>query len=207
MNPRRLACRIEVDFRVAGAYGNALYIKARDPQLKKTTWLTLIIAVLVIVVDQTGKYLVATNLPVGGAWSPFSGPNPFFQIVYTYNTGVAFGLFKDLGVVFIIVPLIISGAIVFYARRLQPDQKLVAFALGLMLGGALGNVIDRIRFGGGVLDFFEVGIGSLRNASNFADWSIVAGVIVWAVAMLLEDRRSKQKATPASTAGEVDLSK
>lgn len=175
--------------------------------MKKTTWLTLIVAVIVIIVDQTGKYLVATNLPVGGAWSPFPGPNPFFQIVYTYNTGVAFGLFKDFGLVFILVPLIISGVIFYYARRLRPDQKLIAFALGLMLGGALGNVIDRIRFGGGVLDFFEVGIGTLRNASNFADWSIVAGVIVWAVAMLLEDRRSKQKATPASTAGEVDPSK
>ncbi len=170
-------------------------------------WLTLIVAAIIIVVDQTGKYLVATNLSVGGAWSPFPGPNPFFQIVYTYNTGVAFGLFKDLGVVFIIVPLIISGVIVYYARRLQPDQKLIALALGLMLGGALGNVIDRLRFGGGVLDFFEVGIGTLRNASNFADWSIVGGVIVWAVAMLLEDRRSKQQATPASTAGEVDSSK
>jgi len=170
-------------------------------------WLTLIVAAIIIIIDQTGKYLVATNLPVGGAWSPFPGPNPFFQIVYTYNTGVAFGLFKDLGVVFIIVPLIISGMIVYYARRLQPDQKLIAFALGLMLGGALGNVIDRLRFGGGVLDFFEVGIGTLRNASNFADWSIVAGVIVWAVAMLLEDRRSKQNATPASTVGEVDSSK
>jgi signal peptidase II len=175
--------------------------------LKKTTWLTLIVAVLVVVFDQTGKYLVATNLPVGGAWSPFPGPNPFFQIVYTYNTGVAFGLFKGLGVVFIIVPLIISGVIVFYVRRLRPDQKLIAFALGMMLGGALGNVIDRIRFGGGVLDFFEVGSGTLRNASNFADWSIVAGVMVWAVAMLLEDRRSKQKAAAAATTGEVDSSK
>jgi signal peptidase II len=160
-------------------------------------WLTLIVAVLVIIIDQTGKYFVAANLPVGGAWSPFPGPNPFFQIVYTYNTGVAFGLFKDLGVVFIIVPLIISGVIVYYARRVRPDQKLIAFALGMMLGGALGNVIDRIRFGGGVLDFFEVGIGSFRNASNFADWSIVAGVIVWALAMYLDEQ--KQKKAPAST--------
>jgi signal peptidase II len=174
--------------------------------LKITTWLTLIVAAIVILIDQTGKYLVATNLPVGGAWSPFPGPNPFFQIVYTYNTGVAFGLFKDLGVVFIIVPLIISGVIVFCVRRLRPEQKLIAFALGLMLGGALGNVIDRIRFGGGVLDFFEVGIGTLRNASNFADWSIVAGAMVWAGAMLLEDRRSKQNAA-ASPTGEVDSSK
>jgi signal peptidase II len=170
-------------------------------------WLTLIVAALVIIIDQTGKYLVAANLPVGGAWSPFPGPDPFFQIVYTYNTGVAFGLFKDLGVVFIIVPLIISGVIVYYARRVQPDQKLIAFALGLMLGGALGNVIDRIRFGGGVLDFFEVGIGSFRNASNFADWSIVAGVFVWALAMFLDERKQKQVQAAALSTSEVDSSK
>jgi signal peptidase II len=182
-------------------------VEARDIQLKKTMWLTLIVAALVIIVDQAGKAVVAANLPVGGAWSPFPGPNPFFQIVYTYNTGVAFGLFKDLGVVFIIVPLIISGVILYYARRVQPDQKLIAFALGLMLGGALGNVIDRIRLGGGVLDFFEVGIGSFRNASNFADWSIVAGVILWAAAMFLDERKQKPQPTAASAADEVDSSK
>jgi signal peptidase II len=170
-------------------------------------WLTLIVAALVIIIDQTGKAVVAANLPVGGAWSPFSGPDPFFQIVYTYNTGVAFGLFKDLGVVFIIVPLIISGVIVYYARRLRSDQKLIAFALGLMLGGALGNVIDRVRFGGGVLDFFQVGIGSFRNASNFADWSIVAGVFVWALAMFLDERKQKQGLAAAPTTSEVDSSK
>ncbi len=163
-------------------------------------WLTLSVAVCVIVIDQIGKAVVAANLPVNGAWSPFPGPNPFFRIVYTYNTGVAFGLFQNLGAVFIIVPLIIAGVIVYYARRVRPDQKLVAFALGLMLGGALGNVIDRLRFGGGVLDFFEVGFGSFRNASNFADWSIVAGVLLWALAMFLDDRKQKKsvsdKASP-----------
>ena len=175
--------------------------------MKKTMLIVLIVAVLVIVIDQVVKYLVSTSLPLGGAWSPLSGPSPFFQIVHVPNTGVAFGLFKDLGVVFIIVPLIISGVIVYYARRVRSDQKLVAFALGLMLGGALGNVIDRIRFGGGVLDFFEVGIGTFRNASNFADWSIVAGVFVWALAMFLDERKPKQIQAAAPATNEVDSSK
>lgn len=167
--------------------------------MKKTTWLILIVAALILVVDQVGKYLVTTALPLGGVWSPLPGLNPFIQIVHTYNTGVAFGLFKDIGVMFIIVPLLISGAILYYARRLRPDQTLTAVALGLVLGGALGNVVDRIRLGGGVIDFFDVGIGTLRNASNFADWSIVAGVILLAVAMLLDDRRSRQKAAASTT--------
>jgi signal peptidase II len=159
------------------------------------------IAGLVILVDQVVKYVVSTSLPLGGAWSPLSGLSPFFQIVHLANTGVAFGLFKDLGVVFILVPLIISGIIIFYARRLRHDQKFMAVALGLTLGGALGNVIDRIRIGY-VIDYFDIGVGSLRNASNFADWSIVLGVILLSVALLLDDRKQakakKSEAAPHS---------
>ncbi len=168
--------------------------------MKKTTWLVLIVAALVIVVDQAVKYLVSTSLPLGGAWSPLPGPNPVFQIVQVPNTGVAFGLLKDLGVVFIIVPLIISGLIIYYARRLRADQKFMAVALGLTLGGALGNLIDRVRLGY-VIDYFDIGIGSLRNASNFADWSIVLGVILLGVATLLDER--KQKKTSAASASKT----
>ena len=52
---------------------------------------------------------MTTNLPVGGMWSPFPGPTPFFQIVYAYNTGATFGLFKDYGPVFIVVAVVIVG--------------------------------------------------------------------------------------------------
>jgi signal peptidase II len=159
--------------------------------LKTTTRLLIGVALPVIAIDQLIKFFVSSALPLGGAWSPLAGPNPFIQIVYTINTGVAFGLFKDLGPVFILVPLVISGVILFYAERLQADQRLIAAALGLIAGGALGNVIDRLRLGGGVLDFFDVGIGSLRNASNFADWSIVLGVILLAIAMWREERQAK----------------
>jgi signal peptidase II len=164
--------------------------------------IVLVVAVLVIVIDQLVKQVVSTALPLGGAWSPLTGPNPFFQIVHVANTGVAFGMFKDLGIVFIIVPLVISGIIILYARRLRPDQLFMAFALGLTLGGALGNVIDRIRIGY-VIDYFDIGVGSLRNASNFADWSIVLGVILLAVATLLDERKQK-KAEPSEEAGHSD---
>jgi signal peptidase II len=166
--------------------------------LKKTTLIVLIVAALVIVIDQIVKYLVSTTLPLGGAWSPLAGPSPLFQIVHVANTGVAFGMFKDLGVVFVVVPLIISGVIVFYALRLRSDQMFMAFALGLTLGGALGNAIDRIRIGY-VIDYFDIGVGALRNASNFADWSIVLGVILLAVATLRDERKQKQTAAESAS--------
>jgi signal peptidase II len=164
--------------------------------LKKATWLVLITAAAIITLDQVIKYLVSRYLPLGGAWSPLPGPNPVFQIVYTANTGVAFGLFKNLGPVFIIIRLVVSVIILFYAWRLREDQRLIALALGLMLGGTIGNAIDGVRLGY-VIDFFDVGIGTLRNASNLADWSIVLCVILLGIALLREDRKRKQGSAAA----------
>lgn len=148
------------------------------------------VALPVILIDQIVKYAVSTALPLGGAWSPWPGPDPFIQIIHTYNTGVAFGLFQNLSIVFTILPIIISGVIIYYATQLRADQKLMAVSFGFVLGGALGNLIDRLRIGH-VIDFFDVGIGSLRNASNVADWSIVLGVILLAIAMWREERQTK----------------
>jgi signal peptidase II len=156
--------------------------------------------VLVIVIDQGSKYLVTRYLSVGGAWSPFSGPTPIFQIVYTYNTGVAFGLFKDLGPVFILIALVVVGVMIFYARKLRSDQWLTCVALGLMLGGAIGNLVDRIRLGH-VIDFVDVGVGTTRwYTSNLADVSIVLGVILLGVVMLIEEIRGKKAPKSGDTA-------
>jgi signal peptidase II len=160
----------------------------------------LIVAALVVALDQGSKYLVTQSLPVGGVWSPFPGPTPFFQIVYTYNTGATFGLFKDLGPVFIFIALVIVAALILYARRLRRDQWLMCVALGLMLGGAIGNLIDRIRLGH-VIDFIDVGVGATRwYTSNLSDVSLVLGVILLGVALLLEEVRHKPTLKPDNAA-------
>jgi len=164
--------------------------------LKKVHWLALITAACVVVIDQTAKYLVVSSLPLGGRWSPLPGPAPLIQIIHTANTGAALGLFKDFNPVFIVVAGLISLIIVIYARQLRADQRLMALALGLLLGGSLGNLIDRLRFGY-VIDYFDIGLGALRNASNFADWCIVLGVILLALTMLRDERRQRRK-TPAA---------
>jgi signal peptidase II len=156
----------------------------------------LICAVLVMALDQLSKYLVTTFLPLGGVWSPLPGPQPFFQIVYTYNTGATFGLFKDLGPVFIVIALIVAGVIMVYSRKLRNDQWLTCLALGLMLGGAIGNVIDRIRLGH-VIDFIDVGVGPTRwYTSNLADVSMVLGVILLGLAMFIDERRDRKRGRP-----------
>jgi signal peptidase II len=160
----------------------------------------LIVAGLVVALDQGSKYLVTQSLRVGGMWSPFPGPAPFFQIVYTYNTGATFGLFKDLGPVFVFIALVIVGALILYARRLRRDQWLMCVALGLMLGGAIGNLIDRIRLGH-VIDFIDVGVGPTRwYTSNLSDVSLVLGVILLGVALLREEFRHKPTPKPDNPA-------
>ena len=170
----------------------------RQDELKKTTGLILIVAVLVIAIDQLSKYLVAASLPIGGVWSPLPGAFPVFQIVHATNTGVTFGLFKDLGLISVGIAIVVTGVIILYSRRLQNDQKLTCVALGLMLGGAIGNVIDRIRLGY-VIDFIDVGIGTTRwYTSNVADIAIVSGVILLGLATLLDERKHRRsKRSPA----------
>jgi signal peptidase II len=161
--------------------------------LKKTTWLILIVAALVIAIDQLSKYAVAAALPVGGAWSPLPGENPVIRIIHVYNTGVTFGLFKDLGVVSIVIALLVTGMIIFYSRILRNDQRLTCVALGLMLGGGIGNMIDRIRLGH-VIDFIDAGFGPMRwYTSNVADISIVLGVILLGIALFVDDHRGRKK--------------
>jgi signal peptidase II len=169
--------------------------------VRKPVWIILIVAVAVIAIDQLSKYAVSTTLPLGGTWSPFPGPTPFFQIVYTYNTGVAFGLLKELGPGFFLIPLAVVVIILLYARKLRGDHWLAPAALGLMLGGALGNVMDRIWLGH-VIDFIDVGIGSTRwYTSNVADIAIVSGVILLGLATVLDERKvqKEKRGQPAAS--------
>lgn len=172
--------------------------------MKKTTWLILIVAALVMALDQLSKYLVAASLPVGGVWSPFPGEYPVFQIVHTTNTGVTFGLFKDLGLISVGIAVAVAAVIIIYSRKLRNDQKLTCVSLGLMLGGAIGNVIDRIRLGH-VIDFLDAGIGPTRwYTSNVADIAIVSGVILLGLATLLDERKHKRRASADNDATASD---
>ncbi len=151
----------------------------------------LLFAALVLAADQVTKYLVATNVPLGGTWSPLPGLSPLFQVVHAYNTGAVFGLFQNMNPVFIGVAIVVSLGIIAYARQARSDQRLMGVALGFALGGALGNLIDRLRLGQ-VLDFIDIGVGATRwYTSNIADASIVLSVILLGLAMLRDDRRYK----------------
>jgi signal peptidase II len=152
-------------------------------------WLVVGTAFVVVVLDQASKRWVERNLALFESIVPFPALREFFTITHFTNTGAAFGLFRDQSVLFVAIAVVVVVSIVVYARYLPHDQWIVRFALGLQLGGAIGNnLIDRPRQGH-VTDFIYF---HFWPAFNIADMAIVSGVILMAVALLLQkDDESK----------------
>jgi len=151
----------------------------------RSTWVLLAIAAVTLIADQMTKFLVVTYLAPHGAWAPIPALSNFFTIEYTTNTGAAFGLFKDWGPIFIGVAVVVIAAIIIYQNQVPQEAWLVRLALGLQLGGAMGNLTDRLRLGH-VTDFIYFHFWPLFNV---ADMSIVTGVILLAFTMLREERK------------------
>lgn len=161
--------------------------------------LIYVLAGLVVLADQYTKHLVRQTLPVGASWNPWPWLAPYARVLHIENTGAAFGMFQDAGLFFTLVAIVVSLVIVAYARQLPHGLWWIRLALGLQLGGALGNLIDRV-VRGPVTDFISVGTFAIFNV---ADASISTGVALLAGLMLLEARQSKAAAADEGAAGEV----
>ena len=128
-----------------------------------------LVALIVVALDQVSKFFITANkdiLPI-----PKEG---FFRIAYSTNEGMVFGLFANQAFLITLTAIVGIAAILVYSRYPQANRLLVRIALGLLLGGAIGNLIDRIRFGE-VVDFIDVGAWPVFN---FADSAVVVGVIL-----------------------------
>jgi signal peptidase II len=129
----------------------------------------------VFALDQWSKYLMLT---VFADRMSSAEVTPFFNLVLVLNRGISFGLFNQESVagpwVFLGLSLAIAGALLVWLRRI--DRPLLAAAVGLVVGGAVGNALDRLRFGG-VVDFLDLhAFGYHWPAFNLADSAIVIGV-------------------------------
>lgn len=147
------------------------------------------IGALVFLVDQASKYLLLRNLSVGEMWNPVPLLKPFVTLTHVTNTGAAFGLFQEHGTLFAIVAVLVVGGIVVFYRYLPPGEVWLRISLGLQLGGALGNLLDRVRLGS-VVDFIDFKIWPVFN---LADAAIVAGVAILAFFLLFSEREDERK--------------
>ncbi|OGO46713.1 MAG: signal peptidase II [Chloroflexi bacterium RBG_16_64_43] len=143
------------------------------------------IASAIVALDQYTKFLVRTRLALGEVWMPIDWLAPYARIVHWTNTGAAFGLFQNGNMVFTVLAIIVSAAIIYYYRDVGRASWLIRLALGLQLGGALGNLIDRLTRGT-VTDFLSVGTFPVFNV---ADSGISVGVALLLADMLIEQRR------------------
>ncbi|MDN5322279.1 MAG: signal peptidase [Clostridia bacterium] len=130
-------------------------------------WLT---ALIILIIDQGSKYLVKATMVLYESIPVI--PN-IFHLTYIENPGAAFGLLANQRIFFIVITIIILIAVIYFYRQLKPGQILLKIALGMVVGGAIGNLIDRLRIGM-VTDFFDFRIWPVFN---IADSAIVIGMI------------------------------
>ncbi len=150
-------------------------------------WLRL--SALVIVLDQFSKHLINSSMQLRESIEIL----PFFNLTLLHNTGAAFSFLANAGGwqrwFFTLIALAVSAVIVVWLKRLPAADKWQAAALSLILGGALGNVIDRVRFGY-VVDFLDVYYQPWHWPTfNIADSAITVGVAILVIVILRENKR------------------
>ena len=167
----------------------------------RARWITFIgLALAVIVVDQLTKLWVDANFqlasihPVPGTEAPTNVLGDIVRIAKSYNTGGIFGLFGNSAIVLALASLVVIGLIVLYQAREGVRSWWLTVALALLLGGAVGNFIDRIRIGG-VIDFVDFGIGDTRFYTfNVADSAISIALFLLIVLAIFGKRLTRTAA-------------
>ena len=149
-----------------------------------------LIALLTILFDQLSKWWILNVTMVPPRIIPVTS---FFDLVLVHNRGASFGIFSDApgwaSIALIVFAILISIALAIWMWRV--NETLLAVALALVIGGAVGNVIDRIRFGA-VVDFLDFHVGGWHwPAFNIADSAITIGVIL----LILDSLKSKPENT------------
>ena len=145
-----------------------------------------IIFTLVLAVDQFTKFWVRDTMFLGQS-IPFLGD--IVRFTYVENPGIAFGIRVTHGWIFTILSILASIGIIYYLIHQWKASGWIKSSLALILGGAIGNLIDRIRFAK-VADFMDIGIGDVRwPVFNVADAAVVIGMFMLFIAMYHQERK------------------
>ncbi len=168
--------------------------QTEEPATIQLKLMMVFIAAIAILLDQGSKYLVEANLPLYEIYAPFPAIQKIFRITHVSNTGAAFGFFPNGSTLFMGIAILVAIILLVYNFTLSEPQRALRVALGLQLGGALGNLIDRFRIGY-VTDFLDFGPWPIFN---FADMSVVAGACVLGWLVWQDTRRERAMAKAES---------
>jgi signal peptidase II len=151
--------------------------------VKKNIFIFIIGAAVIVILDQITKAAIVQRFNIHESYAVIDG---FFNLVYVMNPGAAFGFLANMSetfryIFFIGITVAVIGLIIYYIVKSESHNMLLIISLTLIFGGAVGNLIDRIRFGA-VVDFLDVYIGTAHwPAFNVADSAISVGaaLMIW----------------------------
>ncbi len=151
----------------------------------------------VLVADRLSKLWVVHTLPEYTTVDMLPWLKPILSFTYVRNTGVAFGLFPQLGHVFMWLSAAVILALLIFYRSVPVEEPWMHLALGLMTGGALGNLLDRV-LSGSVVDFLDFNFWPLQDwpIFNVADSAVVVGTAILVLDSLLATERGQSHAAP-----------
>ena len=156
----------------------------------RTDLIFFIVAAAVVALDQFTKWLVRSNLGLYESWPSDGG---VISIVHVVNSGAAFGILQGQTPFLIVTSLLGLGAILLYYIYPPMDHGVIRLALGMQLGGAIGNLLDRVRMGE-VTDFIHVG---RWPTFNVADASITISIVVVLIFFALQETDAGKKSAAA----------
>jgi signal peptidase II len=163
--------------------------------MKRKYWVLLVFCIGILLLDQWTKSMVVQKLPLYERVEVIQG---FFNLTHVRNTGGAFGIFGGEkggvgSILFVAVSLMAIGAIVFLYVKIKENEKTLALSFSLILSGAVGNLIDRLRYGE-VVDFLDFHLSTYHwPAFNVADSAICIGIGLMALELLKGDHKKSAK--------------
>lgn len=171
-----------------------LALQEKEQPRSRRFLIIFIIAGAIIAFDQWTKWWVIQNIPLNTAWLPDSLEwlSSYARLLHIKNTGASFGMFQNANFIFIPLTVLIVGGILYYVSNLEQNNDWMWVAGGLYLGGAIGNLIDRLTIGA-VTDFVSVGSFYIFNVADASINSSVALLIL----LWIRENRNSQSMPPA----------
>lgn len=161
------------------------------PPWYRAAWFLYVAALAAVLLDQATKLLTEAQLALGDSIPLIPG---WFAITHVQNEGAAFSMFDGQVPILAVISSVVTIGIIIYERRLGPRSALQNVALACILGGAVGNLVDRVRVGR-VVDMFDLQNGAGRNlwpVFNVADIALVVGVGLFVIAAFREGRAARR---------------
>ena len=152
--------------------------------------LAIVLGIVIVTLDQLTKWLISSRMEL---FAEIPVINGFFSLQYVHNPGAAFGMLANQRWLFVAIGLIASGAIIYYSRQAEAKRGVMPWALGLLLGGTIGNLIDRMLTGE-VVDFFLFYWKDyLFPNFNVADIAINVGVGLFILHLIFTGEKPKRE--------------